>query len=94
MRSLAPVVCVLLAACVSSPHGEAPPATGTDTVEVVPLQFASADELARILGDLELSSPPTRVLADQRTNSLVLQGPQEGISKALESIRALDVEKH
>ncbi|MBI5432461.1 MAG: hypothetical protein HZA52_06505 [Planctomycetes bacterium] len=60
--------------------------------DVVPLQFASADELAGILGRTTLSAPPTRVIADHRTNSLIIQGPDEGRAAARVLIEKLDID--
>lgn len=49
-------------------------------VEVIPLQHASAVELARTLNQLDRSAPTdrngVRVLADPRTNSILLSGDQ------------------
>ena len=53
-------------------------ATGDD-IEVIPLQHASASELVRILGQLASADPKTaasapKVVADDRTNSLLISG--------------------
>jgi type II secretory pathway component GspD/PulD (secretin) len=72
---------------------DAAPSNEAFSVEIVPLQFASADELAELLGRIDLSKPRTRVVPEHRTNSLLLQGPRDGIDRARELIRALDVAK-
>lgn len=53
-------------------------ATGGD-IEVIPLQHATASELVRILNQLEAADPKgavskTKILADNRTNSLLVSG--------------------
>lgn len=53
---------------------------GTQDVEVIPLENASADEVVRILGQLSTAaqaaggSPPIQVISDPRTNSVLLAG--------------------
>jgi general secretion pathway protein D len=53
---------------------------GTQEVEVVPLENASADEVVRMLGQLSTAaqaaggSPPIQVISDPRTNSVLLAG--------------------
>jgi general secretion pathway protein D len=53
---------------------------GTQEVEVIPLENASADEVVRMLGALNQAAqaaggaPPIQVIADARTNSVLLSG--------------------
>jgi general secretion pathway protein D len=53
---------------------------GNQEVEVIPLQNASADEVVRMLSSLSQAaqaaggSPPIQVIADTRTNSILLSG--------------------
>ncbi len=53
---------------------------GTQEVEVIPLENASAEEVVRMLGALNQAaqaaggSPPIQVFADTRTNSILLSG--------------------
>jgi general secretion pathway protein D len=53
---------------------------GTAEVEVIPLENASADEVVRMLGALNQAAqaaggaPPIQVIADTRTNSVLLSG--------------------
>ncbi len=53
---------------------------GTQDVEVIPLENAAADEVVRILGQLNTAaqaaggSPPIQVISDPRTNSVLLAG--------------------
>jgi general secretion pathway protein D len=53
---------------------------GTQEVEVIPLENASADEVVRMLGSLNQAAqaaggaPPIQVIADSRTNSILLSG--------------------
>jgi general secretion pathway protein D len=55
-------------------------ASGTQEVEVIPLENASADEVVRILAALNQAaqaaggSPPIQVISDTRTNSVLLSG--------------------
>ena len=55
---------------------------GTQDVEVIQLENASADDVVRMLGQLNQAaqasggSPPFQVIADPRTNSALLAGPE------------------
>jgi len=68
--------------------------------EVVPLEFASALELVRIIEGLNLARPEeggsstkrVRVIADERTNTLVLLGDPQRRMAYRAMIRQLDVE--
>lgn len=62
-------------------------------VDVIPLQFASAADIAQIVGHVRLSDPGTNVLADVRTNSVIVNGPESGRRAAAELIAKLDIKK-
>ena len=53
---------------------------GTQDIEVIQLENASADEVVRMLGQLNTAAqaaggaPPIQVIADPRTNSVLLSG--------------------
>lgn len=54
---------------------------GDDEIEVIPLEYASAPELVRIIGSLRQATDPNqapgaaiRLAADERTNSILLSG--------------------
>lgn len=71
-------------------------AEGALEFQRVPLQFASAEELAGLLR--ELARPETgprpdglKVLADPRTNALLLQAPKSEMARLLEIVGKLDV---
>ena len=77
----------------SKAHAE-PAVEVSGIIEVVPLQFASADQLAnelRSVIDGQKSKRSLRVVADARTNSLILSGPREDIAQLLELVKKLDV---
>jgi type II secretory pathway component GspD/PulD (secretin) len=72
-------------------------------MEVVPLQFAVAQELAatlnQVLGERDRDAAPaatvktsTRVVADPRTNLLIVRASRESLPHILELIRRLDRE--
>jgi len=69
---------------------EAGPSARADEFEVVALRYANASELASVLRG-SLSSPTMRVLADARTNSLVLAGPPSELGAARLLIAKLDI---
>jgi type II secretory pathway component GspD/PulD (secretin) len=99
-----PVLFALLAACASDsksrpPAGAAAPATAvpSNTMEVVPLKYAPAEELAATLNKLLGPSaaglpaqPAARVVADPRTNSVIVQASAEDMPRVLELIHRLD----
>jgi type II secretory pathway component GspD/PulD (secretin) len=58
--------------------------------EVRSLQYAVADELAGELRSLYADRPALRVVADERTNSLVLTGPTSDVHEATRVIDTLD----
>jgi hypothetical protein len=105
MQRIALIASLLLASCAAYRRQEPAPAPAVVAVacaepqaagfgfDVIPLQFASAADLAQILGRMRLSDPGTTVLADTRTNSLIVQGPDEGRHAAADLIAKLDVRK-
>lgn len=105
MQRIALIASLLLVSCaVDRKHESAPertvvadscaePQAPSFDFDVIPLQFASAADLAQILGRMRLSDPATNVLADTRTNSLIVHGPDEGRRAAAELIAKLDVRK-
>jgi type II secretory pathway component GspD/PulD (secretin) len=97
MSKLAACGCVLflLVGC-ASPEEDAestplpqPPAQ-EQQMQVVPLQHAAAAELAAVLGPLLRRA---RVMADQRTNSLVIAAESEAaLAEVLQLVADLDVD--
>ncbi|MDZ7809115.1 MAG: type II secretion system secretin GspD [Arhodomonas sp.] len=69
---------------------------GTESVKVLELEHASAVELARTLGELqgqqggEAATRRARVAADERTNSLVIAGPDDELRRLERLVRDLD----
>jgi general secretion pathway protein D len=69
---------------------------GTEEVEVIPLEFASATEVVRVLGTLTQASaaasgvPVMQAFADERTNSVLLAGPVSKKPEYRELIESLD----
>ncbi len=70
------------------------------SLEVVYLQYAYAPEVASTIEELIRSgrksargeAPKVKVLADRRTNSLLVSAPQEEIGKIMDLAARLDVE--
>jgi hypothetical protein len=93
---------VLASGCASSPESEPPPEAAPapmpappQVMQVVPLKFAVADELSKVIVQALGSSHRRgfRVVADVRTNSLVLTAESEAdIASAMDLITRLDVE--
>jgi len=92
----------VLSGCISTSHevGEAPPrpaSAAAESFQVVPLKFAVAAELSGTLNDLFASTGGTaassiRIVADPRTNSLVIQAPPEVLPHILGLVAKLDTE--
>ena len=93
---------VLASGCASSPESEAPvegaltpvPAP-PQVMQVVPLKFAEASELSKVIVQALGSSHRRgfRVVADPRTNSIILTAENEAdLASALDLISKLDVE--
>ncbi|MBF0469998.1 MAG: type II secretion system secretin GspD [Gammaproteobacteria bacterium] len=65
-------------------------------IELVPLQYASAEEIARILSALEndkqnkADADEVKVLADSRTNSLIIKGEKSKRTQVVSVIKQLD----
>ena len=93
MKTLLPLVLGLsaMAAC-SSPGLQEPPAEraeGTQSFGVIPLQYAAAAEVANALSKL---TSAVRVVADERTNSVVVVCATEADLRRLsDCIAKLDV---
>lgn len=64
--------------------------TGGDSVEVIPLRHASAAELARTLGGMETAEGGPRLVADARTNSVLITGDRRGRLRLRTLIAHLD----
>lgn len=93
MSKLAACGCVLflLVGCASTEEGPEPaPAARSEQMQVVPLQHAVAGDLAAELGRLLKQA---RVVADQRTNSLIVSAETEAaLAQVLELIADLDLD--
>lgn len=96
---------LLLAACHTSPAPSSSPAPEGNAMEVVPLQHASAETVARLLNDRlsELAGTPSSVraspdqagpeaLADLRTNSVLIVAPSRDMQGLLDLVARLDSE--
>jgi type II secretory pathway component GspD/PulD (secretin) len=93
---------VLASGCASSPESGPPPQAAQaqmpappPVMQVVPLKFALADELSKVIVQALGSSHRKgfRVVADARTNSLVLTAENEAdLASALDLISKLDIE--
>ena len=92
MKTLALLLSSLLgtSACLSTTSAPAPHGEENQAFDLIPLQFAPADELAHTLGQLW---PNARVLADARTNSLLVRCANEAeLVQVRECVARLDVE--
>lgn len=66
--------------------------------QMVALKFASAEETARVLNDFFVKKsaanhqpePSIRIVADPRTNSLLVQAPVEQLPQVLDLVAKLD----
>ena len=98
---------VLLSACASDSRKHAPESPNAQqaaaesvSVEVVPLQYATAQELAATLSQLLWNGAPApsllagsaeaRVVADSRTNSVIVRASAKDMPRILDLIRQLD----
>lgn len=91
---------IFLASCASDSAGRSQPQPAVPAsseepmaMEIVPLQYAAAQELAGSLSNLLYEGgpiPPTRIVADPRTNSLIVRAPREELPRILDLIRRLD----
>ncbi|CAM3448625.1 type II secretion system secretin GspD [Shewanella violacea] len=73
---------------------------GDTEVKVVPLNFASAGEIVRIIetlnrvtGNKSQSSQAPKVVADERMNAVIVSGDVKGRQRVVELIRKLDAEQ-
>jgi type II secretory pathway component GspD/PulD (secretin) len=93
MRPIHLVLAALLAAC-STPTRDAPEvrsaAAAGAVLEVVPVQHANASELADVIRRA-LAAKQQAVVADVRTNSLILNGTAEEVTTMKGLISKLDV---
>ena len=86
-----------LAACTSTSSSGPAPTTAPiaqqapSQFEIIPLRFASAHELAKLLHDV-IENRAVRIEADGRTNSLVLAGANVDIERVKALIARLDIE--
>jgi type II secretory pathway component GspD/PulD (secretin) len=96
------VLACVLSSCRSQPsmHSAPPPDAPAGIVaapafEMVPLSHASADEVASLLRPLAEADPAAagrvKVLADARTNSVLVQAPKEAMPRLLAIVAKLDV---
>src|SRR5712675_248176 len=91
---------VLACGCAHTPKAESAPQPAqvqapSPVMQVVPLKFAVADELGKVITQALGSSHRKgfRVVADTRTNSLVLTAENEAdLASALDLITKLDIE--
>lgn len=74
---------------------------GDTSVQVVPLEFASAGEMVRIIDTLyrananqaQLPGQAPKVVADERINAVVVSGDEKSRQRVVELIRRLDAEQ-
>jgi len=89
----------------AAPQHDPPPAVKAEQtpvraadvqLEVVTLEHAVADQLSRELTEVleaRRSGPPVIVVADARTNSLILKGSREDLAKVMALVAKLDVKQ-
>ncbi|WP_133405259.1 type II secretion system secretin GspD [Parashewanella tropica] len=74
---------------------------GDTSVQVLPLKYASASEVVRIMDTLyrqnrsssQLNGGTPKVVADERTNSVVISGDEKSRIRAMDLIKRLDEEQ-
>lgn len=73
--------------------------SGDQEIEMVPLKYAAAAEVVRILTTLtqqnkaqEAGSTPASIIADERSNSVLVGGDKSERQKYIEIIKSLDIE--
>ncbi|RLV60785.1 type II secretion system protein GspD [Parashewanella curva] len=74
---------------------------GDTAVKVLPLKYASASEVVRIMDTLyrknssssQLNGSAPKVVADERTNSVVISGDEQSRERAMDLIKRLDEEQ-
>lgn len=72
------------------PSKPEPPAARSGTFEVIALKFTNATELASVLKDA-FKEPEVRIVADDRSNSLVVSAPAEVLADVRAMVARLDV---
>jgi type II secretory pathway component GspD/PulD (secretin) len=91
MRTL-PILLLVLTACSAPATAPKEAPKHTESVQVVPLQYSSAEELAGTLRSLFARNPDIRILADVRTNSLLIAASSDDISQIEMVIHRVDIE--
>lgn len=96
MKILPLLLCVALAgaSCIAPVAGthHARPAEKSNSLKVIPLQYADAMEVARSLSNMVKD---VRLVADARTNSIVVSYQNEdSLAQVERTIAQLDVEVH
>jgi hypothetical protein len=92
MRTL-PILLLVLSACSATSTAPTPEAQKrAETFQVLPLQYSSASELASTLSSLFSRNPEVRVMSDMRTNSLVIMGDADDITRIESLVHRIDVE--
>ena len=75
---------------------------GTETQQIIHLEYASAEDLAEILNQLISESHgksqmpallSAKIVADKRTNSLIISGPEKARQRITSLLKSLDVEE-
>lgn len=73
---------------------------GNEKEQIIPLKYASATDLAEVLTDLSRESGKeakpatllTRIVADKRTNSLIVSGSDRARARVVQLISRLDTQ--
>lgn len=75
---------------------------GTEKQQIIHLEYASAEDLAEILNQLISESHgksqmpallSAKIVADKRTNSLIISGPEKARQRITSLLKSLDVEE-
>ncbi len=88
---------ILLAAGVSLSQQSAPASPGAETTasmvvtRILKLQYYPANELAGLIQNLSQGEPTVNVLADQRSNTIILTASERRMQEIIKVIAALDV---
>jgi type II secretory pathway component HofQ len=91
MRTL-PICLLVLGACSAPSTATQESPKRVENVQVIQLQYSTAEDLAGTLRSLFARNPEIRILADARTNSLLVSAAPEDLAQISTLVQRIDVE--
>ena len=91
MRTL-PIFLLVLGACSAPSAATKELPKRVENVQVIQLQYSTADDLAGTLRSLFARNPEIRIMADARTNSLLISADPEDLAQISNLVQRIDVE--